>query len=770
MARLESRASAGFEPVPQHLVPGLASLVEVSQIGDYCVLDPCSGKGDAVIGMVREWWTEQKRQNGSVRLYGCEMEETRFKALKENETHGLRWGRFNALHGDAFSLTWSKANLSVLYANPPFDTDPSSARRLEEKFLRRLTPMLYSGGALVFVLPYYAIKYSAETIAKNYTNVHVVRFPDEDFSTDPKAKAYKRAIVVGEKHSTLDEADPEILALLASAAEDWRNISATWDRPLVKAAPKQYADIDGLTILPLDVDGMLARFKPFHYTDRGGKLLPLQGVTHDKPAHEVMERVFPVAMPLKPAYLASGIAAGVFNGELIAPDDHASGLPSILLKGVFNKDFVHVPSEDKVNKDGDKTAETHVQQPELVITILDLRSKKYSQLKSSVDTSGELDPAQMTVGDLIQHYGRNMIRAMEKACPVLHDGTRDVERAGVPGLSPTMKLFTAQENAVTAAAKILGGLSVPMSARRGKAAFILGEVGVGKTGISLATTAAIGSKFTLVVCPPITVPVWQKQVAMWFPDVRAVVIDDVLDVHALAKSKDSRRVIAIMSNTDGKLGHSYEGIQGRTSIVKGVEVCIPAQCPVCHTVPQEDAETLARTRAVCGNERQIPNSNLAHATLRLGEALAPCAPNNSHVYQVFRNRIQRRAIARWRAQPERDLEFFWDRARKSGRLRPIAEKILGSYIACEGDETAKKIGDALLGLLVSIGDTRLIGRCAQVVYASTSDDVSNWGTPANKRQFAMMILGLLPIGERCAIAENMRCFIELQANYGGRSQ
>lgn len=757
MARLASIANAGFEPIPTHLISGLASLVEVSQDGDYAVFDPCSGKGEAIIGMVRAWWSDTKRKDGDINLYACEMEETRFKELNEQDRAGLRWGHFTALHGDAFSLSWDSAELSLLYVNPPFDTDPtlSNVRRMEEKFLRRLTPMLYSGGVLLFVLPYYAIKHSAETIAKNYTNVHVVRFPDEDFSTDPKAKAYKRAIVLGEKHATLDEPDPVVLATLNAAAEDWRSIPSTWDRPLVKARPKESAGIRGLVVLPLDVEGMLAKWKPFHYTDRGGKLLPLQGLTHDKPAHEVLERVFPVAMPLKPAYLASGIAAGVFNGELIAPDDSCSTLPSILLKGVFHKEFVHVPSEDKRNKDGEKTAETHVQQPELVITILDLRTKKYSQLRSSVDTTGETDPSKMTVGDLIQHYGRSMIRAMEKACPVLHDGARDAERAEVPGLSSAMKLFSAQENAVTALVKILGGLSVPLSARRKKAAFLLGEVGVGKTGISLATTAAIGSKCALVVCPPITVPVWQKQVSMWFPDVRTVVLDDVADVHALAQSKDPRRVIAIMSRETGKLGHAWAGISTR--------------CPSCNTQPQEDADTLARKRTVCGASTQVPSNELGRITVHLGQVLAPCAPNNPHVYQAFKGRLQRRALAKWRGNKDHDDGSHWQRVLDTGRLVPIVDRLVATYAACEAKETAQKIGDAILGLLVAIGDDSLIARIAKSIYLSTAEDLTSWGIGADKRQAARVMLALLPKVTRDELAAELRGALTVQASYGGRS-
>lgn len=751
MARLESIANAGFEPVPQELVPSLASLVDVSQVGEYAVLDPCSGEGAAIIGMTTTWWGPAKRQSGDITLYACEMEKTRYEKLDAAKSSaGMAWGGFKPLHGDAFGLQWDAAKLSLLYVNPPFSPDHSEARRLEEKFLCRFVPMLYSGAALMYVLPYYALKHSATTIARNFRNVHVVRFPDWDFSKDPKAKAYKRIVVLGEKHATTHEPDQGTVEMLMRCSQEWEPIPATWDRALVTARACGGASIEGWRIAPLDVAGILSRVRPWHSTDRGGRMQPIQGIVPESPAHESLERVFPVAMPLKPAYLAAGIAAGVFNGERIMPDDPASNLPPLLLKGVFNKDFVHVASEDKYNKEGDKTAETHVQQPELVITIIDLVTKRYSQLLSDVDTTGERDPAKMSVGDLIAHYGRSMIASMAKACPVQHDPARDHEMAQTPGIG--RPLFQAQAHAVTAACKVLGGLNVPLTARRGKAVYVLGEVGVGKTGVALATSVAIGARHTLVMCPPHLVPEWQEQVGLWFQEHRAVVLDDVNDVHALATSTDERPTIAIMSRETAKLGHAWAGVTEK--------------CPKCCTPIESAPEELARKRARCSATFRTPGNTCARLASRLGLALAQAAPNSPHVYQVLTTRIMRRALMKWRAKP---VEGAWQKALSDGRLHSIAESLMNAVARSTAREWISKAGDALTSLLVAIGNWTAAERAARAIYAASSDDLYSYGYGANKRLVAMKLLALLDKDQRDPAVAEIRESLALEYSYGGRS-
>lgn len=749
MARLASVANAGFEPVPQHMVHAMASLVEVEPEGDYAVFDPCAGEGAAIIGMTRAWFPNDKRLSSDVTLYACEMELTRAEKLKSmQDSSGLGWRNFQTQHGDAFALQWSEANISIAYINSPFDWDKSEMRRMEEKFLRRFFPTIYIGGVLMFVLPYEWIKYSAETIAKNFTNVQCVRFPDWDFGSTKEGK-FNRVILLGERSAPLLDPDPKIFADCMRWSERWEPIPDTWDRPLVKAKSiARGAGFSDWKIASLDVKGLLARAKPWHFSDRGGRLQPIVGVVPDKPAHEGLDRVFLVSLPLKPAYLASGIAAGVFNGELIRPDDPESDLPDILLKGVFRKDFVHVPSEDKRNKDGEKTQETHVQQPELVITILDLRTKKYSELVSSVDTTGEMDPAKMSVGDLLQHYGKSMMASMLKSCPVMHDPAKD-EAVSVPGIA--RPLYTAQAHAVTAALKVMGGVNVPLSKRRGQSCFVLGEVGCGKTSISLAISAAMGAKRTLVMVPPIVVPVWEEEVAKVFPGHNVVVLNDVRDVDALAESTDERPTVAIFSSTTAKLSHAWAGVGPRFSMICGEKVEFPARCPSCNSIPEMAPETLAAKRQTCIARERTTLNQAAKFTRRLAGIIAKAAPSSPHVVQAIDSHVLRRAVAKWSKKP---VENAWEDA-KGERLRAFITELFRFVSSSDNHDHVAKFGHALLLLLVAYGSENAFQTGAKAMFEAGKDDLSGYGSGSSKRELALQLLACVEKESRVDLAKEI---------------
>ena len=135
---------------------------------------------------------------------------------------------------------------------------------------------------------------------------------------------------------------------------------------------------------PVDLDALLATFAPWHETTRGGARVPIPGVL---PTHtgDLLARTYPVAMPPRPAHVAAGIAGGVFNGARLVPDDPATGLPPILVKGTFDREWKQ--TEEKRNKDGDVVGHVEQQRPKLVVTALDLRAGSYHTLAMRTDVT-----------------------------------------------------------------------------------------------------------------------------------------------------------------------------------------------------------------------------------------------------------------------------------------------------------------------------------------------------------------------------------------------
>jgi hypothetical protein len=127
----------------------------------HVLVDPCAGDGLA-IATLRELWFGSTRAH---QLYGVldahilavELEKLRFKAAYDrlsfwDTSRHQPWD--TVVEADAFHLGFKPLDgASVLYLNPPYDTDKIHGR-LEQRFLARLTQCLAPGdGLLIFLVP-----------------------------------------------------------------------------------------------------------------------------------------------------------------------------------------------------------------------------------------------------------------------------------------------------------------------------------------------------------------------------------------------------------------------------------------------------------------------------------------------------------------------------------------------------------------------------------------------------------------------------------------
>src|SRR6185295_4572508 len=149
MARPASVALGGYFPAPTHLLPSLASLVEFTlpeSEDRHVLVDPCAGDGLA-IATLRDLWFGSTRANQhygvlDASILAVELEKQRFKAAYDrlsfwDTSRYRRWD--TVVEADAFHLGFKPFDgASVLYLNPPYDTDKIHGR-LEQRFLARLT-------------------------------------------------------------------------------------------------------------------------------------------------------------------------------------------------------------------------------------------------------------------------------------------------------------------------------------------------------------------------------------------------------------------------------------------------------------------------------------------------------------------------------------------------------------------------------------------------------------------------------------------------------
>jgi hypothetical protein len=603
-------------------------------------------------------------------------------------------GGKQALHSDAFKVSFEGDGASLLYLNPPYDTDPEHGR-LEEKFLTRFANALTSGGVLVFLVPFYALAASARTLGLMFENVRCFRFPDPEFG------GYKQVALFAEKRETaLWEPDPTVVGDVEGWAKSVENMPLLGDVDHEYSLPASSGYMGVFTewkVRPFDMPALLAATKPWTQSDRTGRSSPVPGIVPEGALDDLLVRQYPVAMPPRPAHIAAGIAAGVFNGARIEPDDRRSKLPALLVKGVFDKEFRKV--DEKKGKNGETKAVIEVQQPKLVTTVLDLSTSKYVTVKSSGELTNSKSIEDFTMADLLAAYGKGLMARMLLQCPVQHDPARDGEDVELAPL--TRPLFQAQKHATIAAVKLLGGPG--KRRRRGKCAFVLGEIGSGKTSVALATALTVESRRTLVLCPPHLLTSWRNQISAVCPNVRAVVLNDVGDVAALAADQDPGPVVAILSRETAKLGHAYESVQ---------------RCGDCGEVPPPGDH--AKKRATCETRRVLARGPVGRLVRALAVDLAHVFPEDMRVRQVLRGPLAV-AVERWAAR-KRPIEDTWPGLVARGNLDRLLDMLL-----TEGSEDALRYLERILWadpvpeLLLSV---------ARILYAiGIAKKESEWSSP-----------------------------------------
>lgn len=629
MARPESIAVGGYFPTPNEVIPLIAGHLSTSEY--ISIVDPCAGKGEAVSSLA-----DLLPVRSTLRL--CEMEQGRFESL-----YGVE-----AKHGDAFNLRLKTGVESVLYLNPPYDFDPVHGR-LEEKFLRRFSPILVQGGVLIFIVPLYALKSSAKTLATEYDSLCCMKFPSPEFET------FKQVVLFARKVSSFTSPDPKVVAEVLGWTEDTLDVLGDSPRQVYEVPGKVYGGPGHWELRTLDIMGLLSKVRPWYKsTTTGYGLVP--HVLPEVPVQDLLFREFPVATPPRPAHIASGMASGLFNGRKVVSDNPE--LPPLLVKGVFNKEYMTV--EEKRNKEGHVTSVVQVQQPRLVITVLDLEAKKYHTLKTSGTTSS-LDISEMSVADLLRHYGPSLIQVMGQQCPVLFDPKRDSEE-----LAPVnLQLFKAQAWGAQALVRLLGGTHATKKDRRGKTAVLLGEIGSGKTATVLTVGRTIARR-VLVMCPPHLLDSWKEQTLQVLPEAEFRVLRDVQSVDDLRTVPGDKFLVAVLSREAAKLGHGWEGVS--------------KTCPKCGSkVPAGD---LAKKRLRCEHREVLLGNDFARRAFELALYMAPYDPSNHRISTLLRGRLLQDRLEAWKTSPKKweGLDLSW-----VDTLEPLPHKLLKPSLVADLD-------------------------------------------------------------------------------------
>ncbi len=172
--RSVARIKMGYYPLPSPEGARLRQLLHFPEQAA-SVLDPCCGAGAALL---------QITEGANVVCHAVELDAQRAQAASEAGLH--------TIHGNLFDVQGKSGSFSLLYLNPPYDSEVSSFgnRRMEMLFLRKTFRWLTPDGILMMVVPHGQLEACIDILANAFTNFQVLRL------TDPESERFDQVVLL----------------------------------------------------------------------------------------------------------------------------------------------------------------------------------------------------------------------------------------------------------------------------------------------------------------------------------------------------------------------------------------------------------------------------------------------------------------------------------------------------------------------------------------------------------------------------------------------
>jgi hypothetical protein len=602
----------------------LASLLEFRPLPNrrdrHILVDPCAGEGDAIATLAGLWFPDPRQAGFTTapRIHAIELEAGRHQRLRAKLHPTDRPHHGDAFHFEIHGADQPGRGASLLFLNPPYDSDRLRGR-LEQRFLERWTACLAPGsGVLLFIVPHPVLAACADHLSRHFDDLRAFRFPGRHFAP------FRQAVVAARRRAVAAPAND----LVRRRLESWAKDPSQMAELELQSAPRYTVALEDarLELEPthLDLPALLADFRPW----AGSTLV----ATHCT-VREIIGARHQVALPPLPAHIALALCSGMLNGKRITPN--RPGLPTVLVKGSLDRELV--PVECKFNREGEQVGTILVQRPRLHLHVLRLDTLDFHQLATGSHPTGAADLADFNSADLVEQYGTSLARVMREQFPALHDPGDPEHAIELPPLA--RRPFDRQRQLIIAGLKLLACGENPIATA---------EVGTGKSTVALSIAGALHPlhfqataaelarlgfdtrrlrpiRRTLVVCPPHLLGTWADQAAAVLPRHRVIVLERLSD---LAREGD----IYLLSRETAKLGHGVRGLS-------------TGSCPRCGTDVDEAPELLATTRARCQQVQRLPRDPTARLAERLAIALVSSYPYDPHVrHLVSRRRILRLSL------------------------------------------------------------------------------------------------------------------------------
>ncbi len=480
MSRLSAQADMEYLPSYGPTIAGLAQLFDnIGQLRDLApirLIDPCAGEGDALRTLADALRTEYESRTGRriarklIETYGVELDTERARKARRKLKRVVQTDYFNTL------VTPEAFNLMLL--NPPYDYD-ADYKRLEQRFLVRATQLLTAGGILIYMVPRHVLNTSAKFLARNYSGFRVWQ---ED--GNPDAERFNQVMLMAVRNASppSQTENKESLERFAQSKEDVIGEDVRYNLTAVEN------DVDRFTALRVDYADVLEEIARSGYetrTEWGDMVSP--------PANDIVEPLMPPRVGHMGLIMSGGGVGGLGIG--LAGGDEAT---------IFRAASKKVVDVQKENESG--TVQRLTERMTSSAVTLDPATWKFTddvQLGEFVARwSREL--ADYLAAIMPPKYSPQALRELLGHAPEYHR----LMRRPMPGNGQRLA--------------IEGAMFSLLSGESGTT--VVGEMGTGKTYISLAASYLAGLRRVFILCPPTLVWKWEDEILKTIPGARVYVV------------------------------------------------------------------------------------------------------------------------------------------------------------------------------------------------------------------------------------------------------
>ena len=518
MSRLAAQAKAEYYPTPLEVV-GLISTYLVlprrkEKDGFVRLLDPCCGEGLALAHLAARL---REHSDTAIQTWGSELHPGRAAEAATRLDQALE------APFEAVSWTPTHGVASVLFLNPPYDWSvDAGARRVEDLFLERATPALVvPGGVLVYIIPVSAFYRGAyEALLINYERVRITRFPD------PLFDQFKQLVIFGQRR----RGEPNWWACHQEVTDLFGHREYLSEQAICDFTPLAPATDPEVYPVPLVKSHRARLWRSGWLEDEVQTALKAHpsGNPFTLPENGPLE----VLLEPKRGHIAQLLSSGVMETLV---------LPGEAIRGRSVPRMVTVDVED----DGDnKRKITQVTQWETHIMRLTQAEglEHYTGAEALPFLKAHADRLAALLRARLQPYGTQATKAEEALLDTLSQ--QRARPDGGYGLYPDQRM---------------SAVAMVRSIRRHGYGNLICEMGYGKSTTAGAVVALLNDYPAFLMCPPIMLEKWVRELEATIPGVQAVIVKHVRELQAvIAGYRPGDKLVVIAPQTLVKAGPGWE--------------------------------------------------------------------------------------------------------------------------------------------------------------------------------------------------------------------